>query len=54
MPKIKLDLGDDDDGEDEQLIFNKAYAGRYDSWRRLEELQKRRFMLLEMVKFDFL
>uniref|UniRef100_A0A914BUM9 Protein KRI1 homolog n=1 Tax=Acrobeloides nanus TaxID=290746 RepID=A0A914BUM9_9BILA len=38
MPKIKLDLSSDDEGE--SLKINDAYANRYDNWRRLEEMQK--------------
>ncbi|VDM42077.1 unnamed protein product [Toxocara canis] len=39
MVKVELDLSDD--GENgESLQINKAYAERYDNWRRLEEMQK--------------
>lgn len=44
MGKNKLKLFDDeDDGcapEEGAISINKAYAERYDNWRRLEELQK--------------
>uniref|UniRef100_A0A0M3ITT7 Phosducin domain-containing protein n=1 Tax=Ascaris lumbricoides TaxID=6252 RepID=A0A0M3ITT7_ASCLU len=38
MGKIQLDLADDDG--DGNLTINRAYAERYDNWRRLEEMQK--------------
>lgn len=44
MPKLKLIDSDDDDKDGATtssfLEINKNYAGRYDNWRRLEELQK--------------
>jgi hypothetical protein len=48
-------LGDDSDSE-VKLEINKDYAGRYNSWRHKEELQKckfnqHRFMYLEL--FDY-
>jgi hypothetical protein len=42
MPKLKLDLSSDDEGE--SLKINDAYANHYDNWRRLEEMQKCNFL----------
>lgn len=44
MGKIQLDLADDDG--DGNLTINRAYAERYDNWRRLEEMQKCTFVEL--------
>jgi hypothetical protein len=35
-----LDSDDDDKADDAGLSINRAYADRYDNWRRLEEMQK--------------
>lgn len=43
MPKLDLDL---DDEVADKLNINEAYAGRYDNWRRLEEIQKCKPVLL--------
>ncbi|VDN07615.1 unnamed protein product [Thelazia callipaeda] len=47
MPKLDLDS---DEVQDEKLSINRAYADRYDSWRRLEEMQKCLFLNSLFVK----
>uniref|UniRef100_A0A183EXI4 Integrase n=1 Tax=Gongylonema pulchrum TaxID=637853 RepID=A0A183EXI4_9BILA len=46
MPKLDLGLDDESDGG-EQLQINRAYADRYNNWRRLEELQKCKIAFLQ-------
>lgn len=42
MPKKNLFDQDDEEAEGSGLGINKDYADRYENWRRLEEMQKRK------------
>lgn len=44
-------LGDDSDSE-VKLEINKNYAGRYNSWRHKEELQKCKCNQLSLMYLD--
>uniref|UniRef100_A0A915B1F1 Protein KRI1 homolog n=1 Tax=Parascaris univalens TaxID=6257 RepID=A0A915B1F1_PARUN len=50
MGKIQLDLADDNG--DGKLTINRAYAERYDNWRRREEMQKLRDKYGDVVESD--